>query len=147
MVANLQIVTRGDVGPKAKEYARNKIGRLAKFAPAPVLFARVKLVIEPDPARERPFIAQALLDIEGTPVRAQVAARDPREAIDILGDRLRDRLEHAAEQRHALRKRGPHARDAHQWRHGDAPTHRPSYFTRPEDERQIVRPRPRPWHS
>lgn len=138
MATNLQIAIRGDVGAKAKEYARNKIGRLAKFAQAPVLFARVKLAVEPDPARDRPVIAQALFDIDGTPVRAHVAARDMQEAIDILEDRLRRRLEHLTEHRQALRKRGPQARHPHQWRHGDAPTHRPSYFDRSEDERRIA---------
>jgi Sigma 54 modulation/S30EA ribosomal protein C terminus len=27
----------------------------------------------------------------------------------------------------------------HEWRHESGPTHRPSYFPRPEDERQIIR--------
>ena len=27
----------------------------------------------------------------------------------------------------------------HEWRHESEPTHRPSYFPRPEDERQIIR--------
>jgi ribosome-associated translation inhibitor RaiA len=135
----IEVVTHGDVGRKAKTYATTKIGRVARFARAPILFARVKLLVEPDPARDRPAIVQAFLDVDGTPVRAQVVAHDLREAIDLLEERLRDRLEHLTEQRQALRKRGAQAREAHEWRHGDPATRRPSYFDRPAEEREVVR--------
>ena len=135
----LDIVVRGDVGSNVQAYARTKITRLARFVRVPLLHARVKLLVEPDPARDRPALAQALLDVDGTPVRAHIAAHDLREASDLLDDRLRDRLEHLSERRQALRKRGPQTREPHQWRHGDPPTHPPSYFDRPPEDRQVVR--------
>ncbi len=61
-----------------------------------MLFARVKLGRAPDPGMTRPAIAQAVLDVDGRPVRAQVAARQLDEAVDLLEERLRDQLEHAA---------------------------------------------------
>jgi ribosome-associated translation inhibitor RaiA len=139
MDIRIEMVVQGDVGPTTKAYARDKITRVARFAPDPILFARVKLSVSLDPARERPVIAKALLDVGGTPVRAHIAARDPREAIDLLEERLRDRLAHVTERRHALRKRGPAASEPHEWRHGDAPTQRPTYFDRPAKERKVVR--------
>lgn len=135
----IEVMIRGDGGPTIKAYVRDKVTRVARFVPDPILFARVKLLVAPDPARERPVIAQALLDVNGTAVRAHVAARDLREAADLLEDRLRDRLEHLTERRHALRKRGPGSAEPHEWRRGDAPTHRPEYFNRPREERAVVR--------
>jgi hypothetical protein len=49
----IEIVIRGEVGDRAASYARTKIGRVGKFVRAPILFARVTLQVEPNPARER----------------------------------------------------------------------------------------------
>jgi ribosome-associated translation inhibitor RaiA len=106
--------------------------------PEPVLFARVKLSHAPDPAVERPAIAQVTVDVNGDVVRARRCAHDLREAIDLLQARLRDKLDHRAQHRHASRRR-PAASPRGQWRHGDAPSDRPPYFDRPADERELVR--------
>jgi ribosomal subunit interface protein len=135
----LEIVVHGDAGPAITAYARDKVTRVTRYVSDRILSARVTLRVAGDPARERPAIAKASLDVDGTLVRAHVAAHDLREAIDLLEERLRDRLEHLAERRHALRTRGPRARQSHEWRHGDAPMHRPPYFDRPPDERELVR--------
>lgn len=129
----------GDVGHKMKDYAREKIAHVAKFVRDPILFARVKLTVEPDPARKRPAIAQATLDVNGVLVRAHEAGDDLQEAIDRLENTLRDKLEHLTERRQALRKRGPAAREPREWRHGDRCTQRPPYFDRPIPEREVVR--------
>ena len=71
-------------------------------------------------------------------MRAQVAAETMREAIDLLMDRLRERLarinEHWESRRGGMPKPGPH-----EWRHGSEPTHRPDYFPRPVEEREVIR--------
>ena len=54
---------------------------------------------------ERSAIAQVTVDINGEIVRVQLCAYDMREAIDLLQARLRDKLEHRAQHRHALRRR------------------------------------------
>ena len=126
----------GKVSAAEKAYAQNKVGRVRKIAPGPVLFARVDLTAHNDPARERPNFAKAELDVNGNLVRARVAASSMLEAIDLLESRLRDRLErfaHHEESKH-LRHRDPS-----DWHHGDLATSRPPYFPRPVDERQIVR--------
>lgn len=135
----VEIVVHGDAGPAITTYAHEKISRITRFVSDPIRSAQVTLRVAGDPARERPAIAKASLDVNGTLVRAHVAAHDVREAIDLLEDRLRDRLEHLAERRHALRRRGPRAGQPHEWRHGDAPTHRPPYFDRPPEEREVLR--------
>ena len=135
----VEIVVHSDAGPAIITYAREKISRVTRFVSDPIRSAQVTLRVAGDPARARPVVAQASLDVDGTLVRAHVAAHDMREAIDLLEDRLRDQLEHLAERRHALRTRGPRAAQPHEWRHGDAPTHRPPYFDRPPEERRVVR--------
>jgi ribosome-associated translation inhibitor RaiA len=134
----LTIVTRGDVREGARAYAEQQLGAVIEHIDEPVLLARVKLTQAPDPARERPAIAQVSVDIDGDVVRAQLAGHVMHEAIDLLKERLRDKLQHRAEHRLALRKR-PAAAGSGEWRHGDPPTARPDWFDRPDEEREVVR--------
>ena len=136
--ASLLVITRGDVGDDARSYAHRRIGAVIEHIDESVLFARVKLTEAPDPARERPAIAQVTIDLNGEIVRAQVAGQVMREAVDLLDARLRDKLAHRDEYRQALRRRPPVSPPG-EWRHGDAPTSRPDYFDRPPDEREVVR--------
>jgi ribosome-associated translation inhibitor RaiA len=131
-------VTMHDELPGAADYARSKIGELGRYTSRPVLQARVKLTRHRDPAVQRPVVAQANLDVDGRPVRAQVQAETAREAVDLLEARLRRRLERAAEHWEARRGELPAAR-SHEWRHDSERTHRPNYFPRPVDERRIIR--------
>jgi len=70
----LAVFTKGKVAAddraSAEEAVRHVIDRLGE----PVLFARLKLFHEPDPARPRPALAQVALDVDGDLVRAQAAA-------------------------------------------------------------------------
>lgn len=130
------VSTRGEVERAAKAYARDKIAHLQKLAPGPVLFAKVDLVAEGDPARERPSVAEAALDVNGQPVRAHVAAGTMFEAVDLLEARLRRRLEQIAERTRSERQRH---REPREWHHGDLPTRRPAFFPRPVEDREVVR--------
>jgi ribosome-associated translation inhibitor RaiA len=132
------VAVQGSVAPQIQAYARHKISQLAKLAPGPVLLARIKLKREPDPALDRPALAQATLDVNGRLVRAQVAARQFDEAVDLLEARLRDRLEHLASHLRDRRRRPP-AGEPGEWRHGDLATSRPAWFPRPVEERAVVR--------
>lgn len=129
---------RGAVPGGAGDLARSRMSAVILRAPEPVLFARVKLSMAADPAVARPAIAQANLDVNGRPVRAHVAAPSMSEAIDLLHDRLLDRMERISRHWEAIRGRAPKP-GPHEWRHGAEPTHRPSYFPRPIEERELVR--------
>jgi ribosome-associated translation inhibitor RaiA len=136
---DVQVVTKGDVAPNATEYALTRLGATAREMTEPILFARLKLEQAADPARDRPSIAQVSVDIDGQLVRAHVAGHDMREAVDLLQQRLRDKLEHRAEHRKAERNRSPLPQPG-EWRHGDVPTtDRPEHFDRPADERELIR--------
>ncbi|EFG74208.1 putative ribosomal subunit interface protein [Mycobacterium parascrofulaceum ATCC BAA-614] len=136
-VLDVQVTTHGQL-PGADDYARTKIGELGHLTHEPVLHAHVRLSEHGDPAVARRVIAQANLDVNGRPVRAQVEGVTAREAIDRLEARLRRQLERAAEHWEAKRGGVP-SRGPHEWRHETEPTHRPKYFPRPEGERRIMR--------
>lgn len=135
-VIDVKVTTHGEL-PGAADYARRKIGGLGHLTHRRVLDARVRLSKHGDPAIERPVIAQANLDVNGRPVRAQVAGLNAREAIDRLEARLRTRLERVAghwDARGAVPVEG-----THEWRHESEPTRRASFYPRPPDERRIIR--------
>ncbi|GAA4542371.1 HPF/RaiA family ribosome-associated protein [Mycobacterium paraffinicum] len=133
----MQVTIRDEL-PAAAEYARTKVGELTRYASRPVRHARVRLTRHRDPAVQRPVVAQANLDVDGRPVRAQVQADTARESVDLLVARLRRRLERAAEHRDARRGELPPA-GPHEWRHESEPAHRPNYFPRPADQRRVIR--------
>lgn len=131
-------VTTHDELPEAADYARSKVSELVRYTGRPVVHARVSLTRYRDPAVARPVLAQANLDVDGRPVRAQAQAVDAREAVDLLVARLRRRLERTAEHWEARRGELTTAR-SHEWQHDSEPTHRPSYFPRPPDDRRMIR--------
>lgn len=118
------VTLRGEVPRRIQEYAAGKIGHVARYSREPVLAAHVVLELAADPARQRPAIAEATLDVNGTPVRAKVAADRMREAIDLLEDRLRRRLVQL-EDRVRTRHRRIATAESYEWRHGDLPTDAP----------------------
>jgi ribosome-associated translation inhibitor RaiA len=136
-VLDIEITTHGQVRG-AEDYARKKIGELGRLTHVPVLHAHVKLKQHADPAVSHRVIAQANLDVNGRLVRAQAEGVTAREAIDLLEARLRHRLERIAEHWEAKRGGVPRV-GPHEWRHQSEPTHRPTYFLRPEEERRIIR--------
>jgi hypothetical protein len=135
-VLDVDVTTHGRL-PGAAEYARTKIGGLGRMTHQPVLYARVKLTRHPDPAVDRPVVAQANLDVDGRLVRVQVEGVTAREAIDLLEARLRHRLERVAEHWETLRGRTP-AANARGWRQTADLTHRPGRSPRPEEERRVI---------
>lgn len=137
----ISISTRGAVPRDASDYAREKVVAAAAPVSDPVLYAEVELRQEGRPSRDRPSVAEATLDVNGRPVRAQVAAADMFQAIDLLEDTLARRLRRYQERRHREGRERYRSGEASEgeWQHGDLPTDRPEYFDRPYDERELVR--------
>ncbi|WP_030270351.1 sigma 54 modulation/S30EA ribosomal C-terminal domain-containing protein [Streptomyces sp. NRRL B-24484] len=134
--AGVRVETRGEVTRAAPDYARAKLTAVLDRLDEPVLAVRVRLTQEPNHAMARPSLAQAVVDLNGRPVRAHVAAATMQEAIDLLQDRLNARI--ARVRRH---------RDHHR-HHGTAPDtggdrtgrgHRPQRRERDGEDRRIVR--------
>jgi ribosome-associated translation inhibitor RaiA len=131
-------ITHGDVPESAVDLAGEKVAALLRLVPAPVLSVRVTLAHEAAPSVERPAVAKAVLDVNGRPVRAHVAAASFAEAVDLLEAKLRHGLESLAERRQSIRHE-PARPTAGSWRHGMLPSTRPRWFPRPAEERELVR--------
>ncbi len=136
--SRVAVSSKGDVGEEIKVRAIGKVLEVAERLKEPVLFVRIKVAWEPNPARDRPATAEVVLDVNGELVRSHVSSHTLEEAVDLLADRLRDRLEHRSRRRQFLH-RSNGAPSAGEWRHGDLPTVRPSYFDRPLEERELER--------
>lgn len=137
-VVDPEVVVRGDVAGRQVDAAVAKLRAACATAPRPILFARLLLAIEQDPALERPAVAKATVDVSGRVVRAHVACPTMDEAVDRLVDRVRHGIRLLAERRRdAPRQSG--VPSPGEWRHGDLPTDRPPYYPRPVEERRLVR--------
>ncbi|KJS63277.1 ribosome hibernation promotion factor [Streptomyces rubellomurinus] len=131
------VATRGEVSPAAPDYARTKLHAVLERLDEPVLAARVKLTQEANHAVARPSIAQAVIDLNGRPVRAQVAATTMQEAVDLLQDRLNARIA-----RVRTHRRHHHRHHAETPAVVPAPTgqeHRPQRRALGVEERRVVR--------
>lgn len=76
----------------AADYARVKIGHALAHAPRPVIAATVRIRREQHPAQT--ITAAANVELKGCPIHVDVAADTEWEAIDLLEERLRNRLSH-----------------------------------------------------
>ncbi len=138
VAADVEVITRGDLPEGLSEYARNKIIKIGEVVGQPILHARIRLTRQADPAVACPVLAQANLDVNGRPARAQAAGVTGHQAVDLLAHRLRNRMVGLAGHWESLRGGRP-ADEPHEWRHSSEPAHRPPYYPRPAAERQIIR--------
>jgi ribosome-associated translation inhibitor RaiA len=134
----VQVTLRGNVGSGAGQYARRKVQRALGLGREPVVYAHVVLDWRRDPAIERPALAEATADIDGTIVRAKSAAPTMSEAVDDLEYRLRRQVVQLQD-RIRTRHRWTALAAEHEWRHGDLPRRRAAYFPRPVQLREVVR--------
>ena len=89
----LAVDFRGSMSEKVKQYATEKLTRLERYTPRPILHAKVEIHEEGNPAIATPITAKASMDVNGTVLHASVAAKTHEEAIDLLADRLRRQIE------------------------------------------------------
>ncbi|QQQ74204.1 HPF/RaiA family ribosome-associated protein [Saccharothrix sp. 6-C] len=87
-IADIRVDLAPGLPGEAGEYARAKIATIAKYAPADIAYARVRL----SPDGQRLLVAHASLDVNGTPVNAEASAQTYQEAVDLLRDKLQHQL-------------------------------------------------------
>jgi RNA polymerase-binding transcription factor DksA/ribosome-associated translation inhibitor RaiA len=91
--------------PEAVEaYAREKVSRLYRLAPGQVAYARVTVERLAGRKTGRHSAARGVIDVGGRLVRAHVEAEDALEAVDLLQERLRERLVRLVERRRDRRR-------------------------------------------
>ncbi|WP_020524815.1 ribosome hibernation promotion factor [Catelliglobosispora koreensis] len=120
----IEISAHGAIPARAKEYARHKLEALMRLAPQPVLAARVRLIRTTHRSTGEHVIVEAVMDVNGRQIRAQVAAQGSQEAIDLVQDRLRRKLSQLG--RHPS------------WHGARERAHRPGYAVRPPAEREVL---------
>ena len=138
VLAKVGVTTRGDVTKATVRYAREKVVKVYRYTPEEIRSAHVVLTLSGDPARERPALAEVNLEFDGTRVRAQVAAAEMNEAIDLVTDRLQETLVHQRD-RAKTRQRWLADQAEHEWRHGMVSSPTLDHFRRPAEEREVVR--------
>ncbi|MFJ9793085.1 sigma 54 modulation/S30EA ribosomal C-terminal domain-containing protein [Streptomyces globosus] len=131
---DVQVRSRGQVSRGADAYAREKVLATLDHVSEPVSAARVKLTQTVNGSAARPAEAQAVVDVNGRPVRAHVAASTVFEAVDLLQERLAVRLARA--RRHG--SRGLPGTVHEPW-DGAGHQHRPHRRHLPAGERRIER--------
>jgi hypothetical protein len=136
VLEDLDVVVRGELPDDVGPYARDRAAQLAETLTDPVQRARIRITQQVDPTSDRPVRAQANLYVGGRMVRAQVAGRNGHEAVDVLLDRLRDQITRPAPRWDRVSRPTP---EPHEWRHGDRGAHRPPYYPRPAEEREVIR--------
>ena len=89
----LAVDFRGSIPEKVKQYATEKLSKLERYTPRPILHAKVEIHEEGNPAIATPIAAKASIDVNGTVLHASVSGKTHEEAIDLLTDRLRRQIE------------------------------------------------------
>jgi hypothetical protein len=138
----IDVQVTGETTPNIAAYTEDRVRSALRFAPGRVLYARARIVRHPDPAVARPVTAKVNVDVDGRVVRAHVAGVTAPEAVDLLHDRLRQRLQHHLRRAAGHwddRRGGRPAGEPHEWRHGEEADHRPAFFPRRPEDRQVIR--------
>jgi ribosome-associated translation inhibitor RaiA len=138
IVNDIDVILRGELPAEVADYARDRIPALGDELEVPILFTRIRLTRETNPAYDRPIRAQGNLVLKGRVVRAVVDGRSAYEAVDLLYDRLRAQLTRHAPDWESRRGSRP-SDEPHEWRHNSEPTRRPAHFPRPVEEREVIR--------
>jgi ribosome-associated translation inhibitor RaiA len=99
------LTTDASVTEQVRARAASIVARASRFAPRPILYARMTVRTEQDPAVARPAVATAALDVSGRIVIAHAAADTPLDALDLLERRLRRNLDRLDARRRARRRK------------------------------------------
>lgn len=130
--------TDGPVPDSIRNDAAAMVEKLATMTSRPIIFARVKVIVDEDRNPDEDSIVQGTIDVSGKLIRAQAAADTPLQALRILEKRLERRLNRLAERREQRSERPPFTPEG-TWRSGDLPSTRPGFYDRPPEEREIIR--------
>lgn len=94
----LAVDFRGSIPDKVKRYATEKLSKLERYAPRPILHAKLEIHEASNPAIATPYAAKASMDVNGHILHASVEGKTFEEAVDLVADRLKRQIEkiHAA---------------------------------------------------
>ncbi|MHB1018356.1 MAG: ribosome hibernation-promoting factor, HPF/YfiA family [Coriobacteriia bacterium] len=87
----MQMIVKGrrmEVTPAIREYAEEKVGRVAKILDSMLMNAEVELYTERNRSIEKGQIAEVTIYTKGPTIRAKEAASDLYAAIDLVSEKL-----------------------------------------------------------
>ncbi|MFZ5869300.1 MAG: ribosome hibernation promotion factor [Actinomycetota bacterium] len=135
---DVDVVLRGEMPLGVTEYARNKIAHVTRLVTRPVRTVHVVVTRRGDPAIAKPFHVEVTMDVARRLVRAVGDGPRPREAVDVVVERLERQIVRITE-RWQDRSRWIGLPEAGEWRKGMLPTHRQRVFPRAVEDREVVR--------
>lgn len=87
----MQIIVKGrrmEITPPIREYAEEKVGRVAKILDSMLMSAEVELYTERNRSIEKGHVAEVTIYTKGPVIRAKEAATDLYAAIDLVSEKL-----------------------------------------------------------
>lgn len=106
-MTEIVVEVRGGIADDLADYARRKVTTALTHIRRPVPRVHVRVVKHGDPARTESVTAHVNVDMDGRPLLVHSAAASPREAVDVLVERLKHRLDRLS------RDHRPHHERAH----------------------------------
>ena len=95
-VPTVVVHSSGRVTGDEQTYAKGVIAAALVLAPGGLRFATIDLRFEPEPAWDRPALARVVVLQDGCSVRVHADATTVSDAVEMVGLRLRRRLEEVA---------------------------------------------------
>jgi ribosome-associated translation inhibitor RaiA len=133
---DVRVTVRGRLPERIRSYAQTRLAHKINRHDGRISATHVVITANADPSMTKPCTVEVGADINGQPVRAQVAAGAPTEAVDLAVDRLERRLATAAARSGRRRYHTPRATSA-AWR--VEPANCPAYQARPVEQRLVLR--------
>ncbi|MDO9557584.1 MAG: ribosome-associated translation inhibitor RaiA [Coriobacteriia bacterium] len=91
----MKMIVKGrhmDITPAIRDYAEEKIGRVAKILDHMIMSAEVELQVEKNPSIQNGHVAEVTVYTKGHVIRAREAALDMYAAIDLVSEKLERQL-------------------------------------------------------
>ena len=135
-----EISTRGRIDDEAIERARERLNRVATHCREKVIHVELRVTDDQSHPAQEHARAEATLSVKHGPVRAHAQAPTVPEAIDLMIERLRRRLDRHESRLHRIgtkRRDGVAAEGS--WHHGDVSATPRHPRPRPDESAEIVR--------
>jgi len=87
----MKMIVKGrhmDLTPAIRDYAEEKIGRIAKMLDHQIMSAEIELQTEKNPSVKNAHVAEVTMYTKGPVIRAKEAAPDMYAAIDLVSEKL-----------------------------------------------------------
>jgi ribosome-associated translation inhibitor RaiA len=115
-----EISTRGDIDNEAIERAKERLDRIGSHCPEPIIHVELRVTDDTAHPSQAHARAEATLSIKNGPVRAHAQAPTVPEAIDLMIERLRRRVDRHESRLHRVGvKRHDGVAAEGSWQHGD----------------------------